>query len=60
MIRKNDSKIKCDCRDCKHAGPVANYMVPCSVHGCKRSIGIRSCSYFDKKDVRQSDNKGVD
>lgn len=24
MIRKNDSK-KCDCRDCKHAGPVANY-----------------------------------
>lgn len=42
-------KVKCDCRDCKRAGPVENFMVYCPVHGCKRSVGIRMCMYFQKK-----------
>lgn len=51
-------KVKCDCRDCKRAGPVENFMVSCPVHGCKRSVGIRMCMYFQKKDVRQNNNEG--
>lgn len=42
-------KKKCDCRDCKHAGPVENYMVACDVVGWKRSIGTRMCMHFVQK-----------
>lgn len=42
----------------KRAGPVENFMVYCPVHGCKRSVGIRMCMYFQKKDVRQNNNEG--
>nr|DAK10572.1 MAG TPA: nanos Nanos RNA binding domain [Caudoviricetes sp.] len=48
MTKRTDSKIKCDCRYCKHAGPVMNFMVSCSIHNCKRSVGIRVCPYFEK------------
>lgn len=51
-------KVKCDCRDCRRAGPVENFMVTCTMHEYKRSVGIRMCMYFQPKNVRQGNNKG--
>ena len=48
MAKKTDSKIKCDCRNCKHAGPVVNFIISCSIYNRKRSVGIRLCPHFDE------------
>ena len=39
-------KVKCDCRQCRRAGPVENFMVYCPIHDCGRSTGLRMCEYF--------------
>lgn len=41
-------KIKCDCRGCKYAGPVKNFMIYCSKTLMKRSTGIRMCIFYEK------------
>ncbi len=46
---KGPEKIKCNCRDCKYAGLVKDYMVYCSKMLLKRSTGIRMCMYYEKK-----------
>nr|DAQ62192.1 MAG TPA: hypothetical protein [Caudoviricetes sp.] len=53
MKRKTNKKLRCNCFDCKYAGPVVNFMVSCSIHGCKRSVGVRMCPYFEKMNDRQ-------
>lgn len=40
------SDIKPNCRYCKNAGPVDNFMCVCSVLGINRSTGVRTCSSF--------------
>lgn len=40
------SDIKPNCRYCKNAGPVDNFMCACSVLGINRSTGVRTCSSF--------------
>nr|DAD88022.1 MAG TPA: hypothetical protein [Siphoviridae sp. ctYJD4] len=42
-------KVKCDCRQCRRAGPVENFMVYCPIHDCGRSTGLRMCEYFIEK-----------
>lgn len=49
MAKGNIEKIKCDCRDCLRSGPIENYMCYCPIYGCKRSVGIRICIYFLKR-----------
>lgn len=57
--KEYDKKVKCDCRDCRRAGPVENFMVTCTMHEYKRSVGTRMCMYFQpKKNVRQDNTKG--
>ena len=46
MNSKKESDIKPDCRYCKHAGPVINFICFCSIQGIKRSTGIRLCRLF--------------
>lgn len=46
MKPKLGSGIKPNCRYCKHAGPVVNFICFCSAQGIKRSTGIRYCDLF--------------
>lgn len=49
-VVKNDVvPVKCNCRDCKRAGPVEDFMCYCPIVGCKRSTGIRMCLHFKPK-----------
>lgn len=41
--------IKCDCRNCNRSGPVINYMCFCSEFNIYRSVGIRTCLFYQEK-----------
>ena len=46
MISPQNIDIKPNCRYCKHAGPVINFICACSILKINRSTGIRKCSLF--------------
>lgn len=41
--------VKCNCRDCKLAGPVINHICYCPIVGHGRATGIRMCLHFKPK-----------
>lgn len=45
-MKKQESEIKSNCRYCKLAGPVENFMCDCSILKIKRSTGVRKCDRF--------------
>lgn len=46
MISPQNINIKPNCRYCKHAGHVINFICACSILKINRSTGIRKCSLF--------------
>ena len=47
--------IKHNCRYCRHAGPVANFICHCSVLGIGRATGTRLCKSFEKDDKKYNE-----
>ena len=52
-MKKNEIPKSCDCRDCKNAGEVTDYMVYCKQLKISRSVGIRPyCQHFTNKQFK--------
>lgn len=44
--------VKHNCRYCRHAGSVANFICYCSVLGIGRATGTRLCKSFEIDEIK--------
>lgn len=47
--------VKHNCRYCRHAGPVRNFVCHCTALGIGRATGVRLCKLFEMDERKYND-----